>query len=375
VDADADTPVLPVNVTTDPNYYNSYPNGAAGIDPYKSYSELFNGESVMTANSEFVWARRTSVVNSNAQASFPDANSGSNGMCITQKIVDAYRMVDGRQINNASPDYPYSEIGFKAGLKSFSGYRFTPGEVSNMYVNREARFYASIGFSECFWPCESTTTAGNYNLTVTYYYDSRNGKSSVSTPTNYPITGYVVKKYIHPVDALFGTNARRSEKAFTMIRYAEILLSYAEALNNLTGSHEVVIDEQSQTFTRNTEEIKNSFNSVRYRAGLPGLSAAELADPSAVQAAIEQERMVEFLHENRRYYDVRRWGKYEDAENELIMGMNTDAPKEGFYQRVVPNTSRIGNRVVNKRLVFVPIPKNEIRRLPSLDQNPGWENY
>jgi hypothetical protein len=155
----------------------------------------------------------------------------------------------------------------------------------------------------------------------------------------------------------------------------KILLSYAEALNNLAGSHEVVTDEQSQTFTRNADEIKNSFNAVRYRAGLPGLSEAELSDPQAVQAAIEQERMVEFLHENRRYYDVRRWGKYEESENETVMGMNTEASKEGFYQLVVPNTVRIGNRVVNKRLVFVPVPKEEIRRLPSLDQNPGWENY
>jgi hypothetical protein len=82
--------------------------------------------------------------------------------------------------------------------------------------------------------------------------------------------------------------------------------------------------------------------------------------------------MVEFLHENRRYYDVRRWGVYEDRDSEPIIGMNTDAGKEGFYQRVVPNTSRIGSRVVNKRLVFVPIPNAEIKRLPSLDQNPGW---
>jgi hypothetical protein len=113
-------------------------------------------------------------------------------------------MMDGRQINDASPGYPYSETGFKTGPGSFSQYRFTPGEVSNMYMNREARFYASVGFSECFWPCESTATAGNYNLTVTYYFDARNGKSSVSSPTNYPITGYVIKKFVHPVDAWNG---------------------------------------------------------------------------------------------------------------------------------------------------------------------------
>ncbi|MDR3246003.1 MAG: RagB/SusD family nutrient uptake outer membrane protein [Prevotellaceae bacterium] len=380
VDADSDTPTLPVNVTSDPDYYNNYPNGAAGIDPFRSYSEMFTGEAVIVTNPEYVWARNSSNVVSATAISFPSANGGSNGLSLTQKVVDAYRMVDGRQIDDSSPDYPYSETGFSSGtgLKNFSGYNFTASaEVFNMYVRREARFYASVGFSECLWPLESNQSTGQMNVTVNYYYGMPNGKGgSTTNPLYIPPTGYVVKKYIHPVDSwtALGT-ARRMGKAFPIIRYAEILLSYAEALNKLTGSHEVVVDEESRTFARNTTEIKNAFNLIRYRAGLPGLSAEELGDPLKVQAAIEQERMVEFLHENRRYFDVRRWGKYEDTENEPIMGMNIDATKEGFYQRVIPNTARIGSRVVNKRMVFVPIPKSELRRMPSLDQNPGWENY
>jgi hypothetical protein len=83
--------------------------------------------------------------------------------------------------------------------------------------------------------------------------------------------------------------------------------------------------------------------------------------------------MVEFLHENRRYYDVRRWGIYEDTENEPIRGMNVDGTKTSFYQIVVPNTAVIGSRIVNKKMVFLPVPRSEIKRLPSFDQNPGWE--
>ncbi len=119
-------------------------------------------------------------------------------------------------------------------------------------------------------------------------------------------------------------------------------------------------------------EIANAFNQVRYRAGLPGLSDAELQSQEKIQELLEKERMIEFLFENRRFYDVRRWGIYEDVENERITGMNVDANKEGYYQRVIPNTARIGSRIVNKRMVFLPLPRAEIRRLPSLDQNPGW---
>ena len=180
--------------------------------------------------------------------------------------------------------------------------------------------------------------------------------------------------------------AKRSEKAFGIIRYAEILLSYAEALNNLNkpyytddpGMESVAnygFEGADMTFERNEDEIKSSFNRVRYRAGLPGLSPAQLGNAAEVQAQIERERMVEFLGENRRYYDVRRWGIYEDSEREGIQGMDTESKQEFFYQRTEPNSARVGQRIINRRLVFLPISKTEMKRLPSLDQNPGWEEY
>jgi hypothetical protein len=53
--------------------------------------------------------------------------------------------------------------------------------------------------------------------------------------------------------------------------------------------------------------------------------------------------------------------------------MNVEGTKEVYYTKVIPNTSRIGSRIVNKRLNWLPIPLKEIRLLKSLDQNPGWE--
>jgi hypothetical protein len=370
VEADSDTPPLPAGVTSDPHYYDTWPNGAAGIDHFRSYSEMFTGESVIPTNPEYVWGRRSERVSANTQMAFPEKLGGWNGMCVTQKVVDAYSMIDGRSIDNSTSAYPYTETGLTNEVKTFSGYRLNAG-VHNMYVNREMRFYACVGFSECYWPMTSSSSSGYYNQTITYYYDSPNGKGNVSSPNDYPVTGYVIKKFIHPSDAWGGTNARRMEKAFPIIRYAEVLLSYAEALNNLTGSYTIEVDGQPQVFERNMDEIKSAFNQVRYRAGLPGLTGTE--DAKTVQELIEKERMIEFLFENRRYYDVRRWGIYEQTENEAIKGMNVEGTKDVFYVRVIPNTSRINARIVNKRLALLPIPLNEVRILPSLDQNPGWE--
>ncbi|SEO13247.1 Starch-binding associating with outer membrane [bacterium A37T11] len=371
VGADSDTPELPTGVTSDPDYYKTWPEGAAGIDHFKSYADMFTGESVIPTNPEFVWGRRSGSIAANTQMSFPEKLGGWNGLCVTQKVIDNFAMVDGRSIDNSSTAYPYTEVGFAGSAKTFSGYRLNAG-ISNMYANREMRFYASIGFNECYWPMSSSTSSGYYNQTITYYYDSPNGKGGVSSATDFPITGYVIKKYIHPTDAWGGTNARRMDKAFPIIRYADILLSYAEALNNLTSSYNIEINGQQYTFSRNMEEIKKGFNPVRYRAGLPGLTGNE--DAETVQQKIEKERMIEFLFENRRYYDVRRWGIYEQTESQPIQGMNVEGTKEVFYTKVIPNTSRIGARIVNRRLALMPIPLNEIRILPSVDQNPGWEN-
>jgi hypothetical protein len=368
VEADDNTPALPENVA-DPDYYNQFPNGTAGIDPLRSYADMFNGETVMNVNTEFIWARSGNGIN--VGLSFPAANGGNNGLSIPQKIIDAYETADGHAISETGASY--SETGFTTETKTLAtDYRLNSG-VFNMYVNREVRFYASIGFSECFWTCSSTMDNDHKNLTITYYYSSANGRSNSSAPLNYPVTGYVLKKFIHPIDALRGTNARTFSKPFPIIRYAEILLSYAEALNNLGGeSYTIEVDGMSQTFNRNVEEIRKTINQVRYRAGLPGLTAAEAGDPEYVQSKIKKERMIEFLCENRRYFDVRRWGEYEQSESEPIVGMNTSGNKDSYYQRVVPNHVRITNRVVNRRLMFLPISRTELKRMPSLDQNPGW---
>lgn len=370
VQADSETPVIPEGVTSDSDYYKEWPEGAKGIDHFKSYSDMFTGEAVIPTNPEYVWARKSYKIINDTRMSFPQKLNGWNGMCITQKVIDSYSMVDGRAINNSSDKYPYSEQGFTNGIKTFSGYRLNAG-VSNMYANREMRFYACVGFSQCYWPMSSSTSSGQYNQTIAYYFDAPNGKGSVTSPVDYPITGYVIKKYIHPTDAWSGDNNRRMDKAFPIIRYADILLSYAEALNNLTSSHTIEIDGKTHTFSRDANEIKRTYNLVRHRAGLPGMNGTE--DAKKVQELIEKERMIEFLFENRRYYDVRRWGIYEETESEPIKGMNVEGTKETFYTKIIPNTSRIGSRIVNRKLILLPIPLNEVRLVPLLDQNPGWE--
>lgn len=378
VKKDKTTPELPRNVADANLYTKNFPEGAADIDPFKSYNDMFTGEALAQKNPEYVWGRSSGSLNSYTKHSFPVGNLGGwNGMAIPQKFIDAYYMVDGRDMNHSSTEYPYSEDGFTTENVTFSGYELRSGTY-NMYVNREPRFYACIGFSGCFWPCSSTSENSKKNAMV-YYWKGATGNGAAGKDmtdnniNNYPITGYVTKKYVHKDDAWAGTDATVMPKSFGIIRYAEILLSYVEALNNLTTTHTITFDDESTgTYSRDETEMAKYFNMVRYRAGLPGLTTDELHSSETMFDVIVRERMIEFFQENRRYYDVRRWGIYMDVDKEPIVGMNTEAYKEDFFSRTIVNHIYARNRVTDKKMIFLPISRSEIRKVPLMDQNPGY---
>jgi hypothetical protein len=378
VEATYSTPPLPEGITHDPDYYKPWPEGAANIDPLRSYSEMFNGETLGFKNTEYIFGKNSAEVRERTKHSFPSPFGGWNGHCIPQKVIDTYKMKDGHEIGSSGDRYPYSEDGFTVRDSSFSGYTLKQN-VNMMYVHREPRFYASVGFSGCLWPMNSTTENQKYMQQVFYDINGNSGKSSSTEGDrrNYPITGYVLKKYIHPDDAWSGANAARLDKSFPIVRLADILLMYAECLNNLTQPHTVPAGNAGgdvYTFSpRNTAEMAAAFNKVRHRSGLPGLTPEELSSPESFFEALKKERMIEFLHEGLRYYDVRRWGIVADEEAIPVTGMNTgQTDKNGYYSRVICNYATVRNRVFKPKMVLLPIDLQEIKRVQTLDQNPGW---
>lgn len=393
VERDNRTPELPQNTwDADLATKTFAEGGASNIDPFRSYKEMFSGEAIAVKNPEYIWGRYSGSVQSYTRHSFPVGNWGGwNGMAVPQKIIDAYYMADGSDIHNTTMDY--SEETDQGGNpitigapKTFSGYQLK-GDVWKMYNDREMRFYACIGFNGCYWANNSTSKAEYKNRQVTYYstgpFTSTHlnaGRANTDGDIrNYPMTGYVSKKYIHDDDAWAGDNATRVQKSYPIIRYAEILLSYAEALNNLTQSWDITIENTNgeaitYTVSRDQAEIAKAFNQVRHRAGLPGLKPEQLADKDALFDAIVREKMIEFFHENHRYYDVRRWGIYEEVDKEPITGMNTSGRQTEYFERTTVMHTLARNRVVNKKMVFLPISMQEIRKAPMLDQNPGWDD-
>ncbi len=371
------TPALPANVSSAP-----YPNGAGGIDPFRSYSEMFTGESMPYQNSEFIWGRWSSVIKTHTQHSFSVAKGGYGGMAVPQKIIDQFYMSDGSDCEWNLEKGSTTETLGRQNDTVFSGYRLS-ASVNKMYANREVRFYANIGFQGRYWPMTSVTSTSDYTEAMRYADYSRNGRDGYASLSddklNYTMTGYVSTKYIHPSDAWRGTGATRVDKPFPIIRYAEILLSYVEALNNLTTTHEVSLaavggsGTLDYTISRNTEEMTTYFNRIRYRAGLPGIDAATLNDPVAMQNKIIRERLIELFHENRRFFDVRRWGIYETEDSKQIYGLDVEQSLgDAFWEFVPVNHSTARNRVTERKMIFFPLDKNELKKVPGLDQNYGW---
>ena len=359
------SPVLPSNIPS-----ANFPAGAGDIDIYHSYSDMFNGETIMYKNEECIWGDQSesSSLNTVVKGTHPLFVSGWNGLNATQKLIDAYYMRDGGTINKAIlPEYQYSETGYTQNDENFSDY-ILPAGTFNMYANREYRFYATIMFSGAkFYGLSTTSGAAYSNFFVNYSADGNAGAIVGTDPDDRLLSGYSFRKYSHPDDNYFFGSV--SNKSFARIRYAEVLLNYVEALNELTENYTI----GDITVSRDTEAIKKYFDMIRYRAGLPGLTDDEVSNRETLREIILKERFIEFALEGRRYHDQRRWKRLEN-DYEPFEGMNVDALKsqpDMFFKRTRIIHANV-RRNYDRRLYFFPIPTSDIDKNPNLVQNPGW---
>ncbi len=121
---------------------------------------------------------------------------------------------------------------------------------------------------------------------------------------------------------------------FTSLRYADVLLMYAEALNE----------------TGKTSEAHTFINDIRKRAGLADLSGLSKSD---FTLALEKERRVEFLLEGQRWFDLVRTGRFKTVMNDHFSNIGLNFSVEDYE-------------------LLMPIPQNERDIDPGLEQNPEY---
>jgi hypothetical protein len=211
------------------------------------------------------------------------------------------------------------------------------------YENRDPRFYASILYNGAEYRgrnVETFTPGGQ---------DSKDGKDN----WNASKTGYYLRKFIDDDLPINNPWDVAGIQPWIYLRYAEILLNYAEAQNEAVGPDASVYE---------------AINAIRERANMPelpaGLSQSEMRD------AIRRERQVELAFEEHRFYDVRRWMIAMETENEPAYGINiTKSGNTLTYERKVA----LDGRKFEQKHYWLPIPRAEIQSSGNkLEQSPNY---
>lgn len=166
-------------------------------------------------------------------------------------------------------------------------------------------------------------------------------------------TGYYTYKMLNRDVAADWFNTY-TPRCFPIIRYAEILLNYAEARNERLAAPD--------------QQVYQAVEAIRERAGLSpyqlqvGLTQAEMRE------IIRNERRKELAFEGHRFFDVRRWKIAEVVENSQLHGTEPVRTSSGK----VYNTINVRKRVFNQRMYLWPIPQSEVAKSTDLIQNQGY---
>jgi len=300
-------------------------------------------------NSEMIWAVSDTQWGGMDSDKFdknvtPRAEKNGTGQFAAyQELVDAFYMKDGLPIKNTSY-LPASSLYTEDGFGNLDGF-----QVSNMYLNREPRFYNAITFSGKKWHIS--------NKEVQFYYG---GTSSFQGTNYYPISGYLVYKRMNRNTHKDTPGSAWVFRPSIVYRLAEFYLLYAEALNEVNP---------------NDSRILKYVNLIRERAGLPKLEDLNVnikGNQSLQREAIRQESRVELCTEGQRYFDIRRWMIAEKPVGEgglngTFHGMNLAGNKQAYHTRTI-----VFNRVWKRKTYFHPVPYAAMEKSRMLVQNPGW---
>jgi hypothetical protein len=296
---------------------------AGNIDLFNgSFADLFKPENKdnveVLLNVEFMPINREQ---GNQYFLIPPSLGGYAGISPSQELVDSYILLNGNTIEDAS----YNEL--------------TP------YVNRDPRLDATIIRHE-----SKLQIPGGSSVTINTALGT--GDDSINNSSNCTPTGYYVSKFYDNT----ARNMLNSGSNLILIRYADVLLMYAEAKAKLNE------------FGQN--EWDSTIKKLRVRAGFTNANALNfpVVANEKMQEIIRRERRSELAMEGLRLMDLRRWKEAEVVLNGWLHGIKTnEAPSidNGYI--------RVDNRSFDKMKHYLwPIPQAERDLNKNLSQNPNW---
>lgn len=285
--------------------------GTYSLDP--DYGAYFRGGNSLSS-AESIYIVRRAASNTMETNNYPIATSGGkSGVCPTENLVSAYEWTG------------------------------TPDE-SDPYANRDSRLAASIVVNGSSWNGRVIAQAA--------------GETDDMARANASRTGYYLKKFL--TDDLNLTQGATAQHNWVAYRYGEVLLNYAEAVNEAYGP--------SSTPAGFPMSAKQALQMVRNRAGasLPAVTASTV---DSFRDAVKHERRVELAFEDHRYWDLLRWKDAMTVLNQPVNGVKITRSGAVYTYTV----QKVADRTFNERNYYLPFLRSEIENSAgTLEQNPGY---
>ena len=277
------------------------------------YGSYFTGANPINS-AETIYAVRRSQSNNMEKNNYPIATQGGkSGATPTHNLVAAYEYI-------GTPD------------------------PANPYANRDPRLAASIVTNGSTWNGRTI--------------DQSAGATDDMANANASKTGYYLKKFL--TDNLNLVQGQVAQHNWIAYRWAEVLLNYAEAMNEAYGP-----DEIPEGYTMSARQ---ALQQVRDRASskLPKVTAA---DKDSFRDAVKHERRIELAFEDHRYWDLLRWKDAMEVLNNPVLGVAVTKTETGWEYKV----QEVATRTFYERNYYLPFLRSEIENSNNtLEQNPNY---
>lgn len=305
--------------------YSLYENNVTS--PGFGFQQVFT----MRVNPEYILANMEANNRTLETTWDPPSRTGSGSAFPYQELVDAFGTVNGKPITedaSYNPNFPYA--------------------------NRDPR----LGWTVLYNERSRLNTSRTFSPVYTYVGAPQDG--FVTTQGGAATrTGYYTRKMLDE-NTIRSTTSPTTQRCLPLIRYAEILLNRAEALNESNDNPPL--------------EVYELIAKIRKRAGiLPGsenlYGLTEGMTQAEMRRAIQNERRVELAFEEHRYWDVRRWGIASQVSNKTLHGMKITNTNGTYSYELVNIRTPVFQ---SPKWYLWPIHQDEINKSVELEQNPGW---
>ncbi|MGZ3763959.1 MAG: RagB/SusD family nutrient uptake outer membrane protein [Mucilaginibacter sp.] len=293
-----------------------------GYKLHPSYTDLFRIQNINNSEDIVDVQYKENDHPNGTLGVMPSASYGGWGSIDPlQSLVNSYEMSNGKVITDPA-----------------SGY-----DPNNPYANRDPRLTATI-----VYPGESY--GGIYYNSIDpaapdYYLGGSNSKS-----------GYIPKKFtsnLTDYDNMWNTGLN-----IMIIRYAEVLLSYAEAKIE-SGQIDA--------------SVYTAINEVRNRAGMPSVDQSVYNNQASLRSLIRRERRVELAMEGLRWFDIQRWQIGSQVMSGPVYGARLGTVNATNGQLTLTTDSiKVENRIFSNKNYLWPVPQSEINIDKNLKQNTGY---